>query len=252
MIDHEDHDNNYENESDFEVIVGDNFVDEKERLEEKNKKEEEELDMANNIIKKARRLHKNNNAGTQKFGNFVATSSDKVADLQKTTQLDARLNDIIEKVGLYENMSTSAIDALKKRIVNEPPSVLEGLKEYYNQKIEPVLQRREKMLAEQIQRINRQKEINKDPSKVSIFLYVSASERDDEDGAFKEKEKFVSVDVSKRPGFEIYNGQIVQQMRPDQTPFSSPDVLFAPKESTLDEVVPKQEAVKNNTPKIGM
>lgn len=238
-------DDKYENEG-FEEsaeMVGETFNDDHDQESFKAEIEEKNLDMANQIIKEARKHKKSfNNNGMLKIGNqFVGEQIGY--DLPQVSKLDAKLNDIIDKIGLYQNLSKFEIEKVKQDIVNEPPSVLEGLRVYYTEKIKPVLQRREEMLKQQVEHFKGQN--------VSIFLYVSSIGRDEEDGSIKEQEQFKSADLSKKPGFEIYHGQTVQQLRADQTPFPAPSELFKAEPKKEEELKNKQEPVKT-TPKMSM
>ena len=133
-------------------------------------------------------------------------------------QLDPRISMIIEKMGIYKNMSAKEIENWKVEILKDPPSVLDGIKTYYTENVEPLLKDRENILRSEIEKRKGQN--------ASVFLYVSNAGRDSEDGTFKENQKLMAIDLDKRPGFKIYHGQVVQQMRPDQTPFPSPEKLF--------------------------
>lgn len=204
-----------EKEDDNLIDIDELGLDEKEKSEYLKKQQEAEVDMATQIIKEARK-HRSKSNNLKIAG--VEILRDEERHESKSNHLDARTNSIIDKVGLYKNMTFTEIEDLKKKIIEEPTSVLEGLKNYFSQNIKPILERRESMLKQQVK--------ERGGHDVSIFLYVSAIGRDEEDGSFKEQERFMSADLTKKPGFKIYNGQVVQQMKPEQTPFVSPTELF--------------------------
>lgn len=178
-------------------------------------------DFALNVIKEARR---NNNSFVD--AEYAKTNDGRVGaqsgigndNISNSRQLDPRISSIIDKMGIYKNLSTTEIENWKNAIVKEPISVLEEVRKYYTDTIEPILKNRESILQQQIEKHGK--------DNVSIFMYVSNTGRDEEDGTFKENQKLMAIDLTKKPGFEIYNGQIIQQMRPDQTPFPAPSVLF--------------------------
>lgn len=229
-----DNENDLEDE-DLIDNLGQNYDDRESKEKAKEEEEAKKLDLANAMIKEARKYQRSTSVpqALQKLAGINVGQSNEFEDKKNAAQLDARLNGIIDKIGLYQNMSKDEIDKLKREIVNEPIAVLQGLSDYYTQNIEPVIKQRE---ADLKNCINQHQKEN-----TAIFLYVNIGDRDPEDGTFKEQSKIMSVDTAKRPGFEIYHGQVVQQMRPDQTPFDSPSVLFAPEEK------PEEKLENNNS-----
>lgn len=178
-------------------------------------------DFALNVIKEARKI--TSTKVNDKFANDIngisGAQSGRGNDIVTSDrQLDPRISSIIEKMGIYRNMSAKEIENWKIEILKDPPSVLDGIKTYYNENVEPLLKDRENILKSEMEKRKGQN--------ASVFLYVSNAGRDAEDGTFKENQKLMAIDLDKRPGFKIYHGQVVQQMRPDQTPFPTPEKLF--------------------------
>lgn len=187
------------------------------KIENSNKLNE----FALNVIKEARKITStkvNDKFANDINGNSGAQSGRGNDGVSGDRQLDPRIGSIIEKMGVYRNMSAKEIENWKVEILKDPPSVLDGIKTYYAENVEPLLKDRENILRSEMEKRKGQN--------ASVFLYVSNAGRDSEDGTFKENQKLMAIDLDKRPGFKVYHGQVVQQMRPDQTPFTTPDKLF--------------------------
>lgn len=218
---------NYEDEE----ISPDEILDSEEMEQIEKNKEENENKSNDEAIRIARLIQKGTNSRLEVVDGFAKDiAGKKLGDsggvdetIPNERGLDPVINSKIEKIGLLAKMSNVEVERLKDLFRNKPRYILDGIDNYYSINVEPLLQNRESMLKDGV--------LKRKGQNAAVFLYISNSQRDPNDGTFTENQKVVAVDLEKRPSFKIYHNQIVQQMSPEQTPFSSPSILFAETES---------------------